>query len=202
MVDPVITAGGFTYERKEISAWFARGKRTDPLTNEELDSTDLIPNRALKSQISDWKDAVARGNVGKTKDQESTPPSVESSGPPGSPGGPVEGKFNVRANAVVVTGLPPEVTVDNFESMFRRYGSIEQSSIGTSNSGTCFGYLRFTDEAAALALEKDSKSGGVRYGEATLVCKLMRRRRPRSPSRIKGTIVALRDHFGFIKPKP
>lgn len=54
MVDPVITVAGFTYERKEISAWFARGKCTDPMTNESLDSTDLIPNRALKSQIREW----------------------------------------------------------------------------------------------------------------------------------------------------
>jgi hypothetical protein len=51
MRDPVITADGQTYERTEIEKWFALGNRTSPLTGEELPSTNLLPNIALRKAI-------------------------------------------------------------------------------------------------------------------------------------------------------
>ena len=51
MTDPVITADGQTYERTEIEKWFALGNRTSPLTGEELPSTNLLPNIALRTVI-------------------------------------------------------------------------------------------------------------------------------------------------------
>jgi hypothetical protein len=51
MRDPVMTADGQTYERAAIEEWFALGKRTSPLTGEELPSTNLLPNIALRKVI-------------------------------------------------------------------------------------------------------------------------------------------------------
>ena len=53
MRDPVITADGQTYERAEIESWFARGKRTSPLTGAELPSTHVTPNIALRHAIQE-----------------------------------------------------------------------------------------------------------------------------------------------------
>ena len=58
--DPVIAADGFSYERREIEAWFGRGKRTSPKTNEELPHTFLMPNRDLKSACQDFLDDVRK----------------------------------------------------------------------------------------------------------------------------------------------
>ena len=46
--DPVMAADGFSYERREIENWFARGKRTSPKTNEELPHVMLVPNREVR----------------------------------------------------------------------------------------------------------------------------------------------------------
>lgn len=43
LVDPVIAADGFTYERKAIEEWIAR-KATSPMTNAPLLHTTLVPN--------------------------------------------------------------------------------------------------------------------------------------------------------------
>ena len=51
MRDPVMTADGQTYERREIASWFALGNRTSPLTGAELPSTNLTPNTALRKAI-------------------------------------------------------------------------------------------------------------------------------------------------------
>jgi len=53
MVDPVITRGGYTYERHMIERWF-RTKRTDPMTNIVLTDKVVIPNIALKQRIEKW----------------------------------------------------------------------------------------------------------------------------------------------------
>ena len=58
--DPVMAADGFSYERREIENWFARGKRTSPKTNEELPHTFLMPNRDLKSTCQDFLDDVRK----------------------------------------------------------------------------------------------------------------------------------------------
>jgi hypothetical protein len=51
MGDPVMTVDGQTYERVEIDKRFALGNRTSPLTGEELPSTNLFPNIALRKII-------------------------------------------------------------------------------------------------------------------------------------------------------
>ncbi len=53
MRDPVITADGHTYERKEIEKWFALGNRTSPLTGAELPSANLTSNIALRKVIQE-----------------------------------------------------------------------------------------------------------------------------------------------------
>ena len=52
---PVVTSNGSTYEKSAILEWFARGKITDPLTNEVLANDTLTPNNALKSIIESFK---------------------------------------------------------------------------------------------------------------------------------------------------
>ena len=56
--DPVIAADGHSYERREIEAWFSRGKRTSPKTNEELPNAFLVPNRHLKAMCQQFLDEV------------------------------------------------------------------------------------------------------------------------------------------------
>lgn len=57
LVEPVIAADGFTYERAAIERWLGMGpQRRSPTTNAPLASRHLTPNRTLASMI------VARGN--------------------------------------------------------------------------------------------------------------------------------------------
>lgn len=51
LVDPVIAADGFTYERYAIEDWLARGNVTSPMTNDPLEHLLLIPNGTVKSAI-------------------------------------------------------------------------------------------------------------------------------------------------------
>lgn len=53
MVDPVFTADGETYEREAIADWL-KTHDTSPNTNETLEHTQLVPNRKMKSQISEF----------------------------------------------------------------------------------------------------------------------------------------------------
>ena len=59
MEDPVNTVDGQTYERYAIQDWFNQGKTTSPMTNEELVSTRLVSNRALKQRIVAWRERNA-----------------------------------------------------------------------------------------------------------------------------------------------
>ena len=54
MIDPVIAKDGCSYERQSITQWLKSNSRS-PTTNEELSCTDLVPNRALRTIIEDWK---------------------------------------------------------------------------------------------------------------------------------------------------
>ena len=56
MDDPVAAKDGHTYERSAIQRWFDQGKRSSPVTNAVMRSTDLVPNHFVKSQISAWRD--------------------------------------------------------------------------------------------------------------------------------------------------
>lgn len=57
MIDPVIAADGFTYERNGIERWFKRGSNVSPMTNQRLVSRNLIPNQALKTLIMQFLEA-------------------------------------------------------------------------------------------------------------------------------------------------
>ena len=54
MIDPVIAADGFSYERSAIERWLM-SHNTSPKTNAQLESRHLIPNRNLKILIEEWK---------------------------------------------------------------------------------------------------------------------------------------------------
>ena len=54
MVDPVIvTETGHTYERSAIEQWLGK-RNTDPCTNVQLRSNNLIPNHSLRSSIQQF----------------------------------------------------------------------------------------------------------------------------------------------------
>ncbi|CAI5488751.1 unnamed protein product [Closterium sp. Naga37s-1] len=55
MVNPVIAADGHTYELVAIQQWLEKSDRS-PMTNVRLPSKALVPNRALKSMILDWRE--------------------------------------------------------------------------------------------------------------------------------------------------
>lgn len=50
MLDPVIAMDGHTYEREAIELWLGL-HRTSPMTNEEMPSNAVVPNRNLKKLI-------------------------------------------------------------------------------------------------------------------------------------------------------
>merc|ERR1719453_1094161 len=51
MTDPVVAQDGHTYERNAIEKWFSKGNLKSPTTGEEMPSTALVPNRAIRAQI-------------------------------------------------------------------------------------------------------------------------------------------------------
>ena len=59
MTDPVITADGYTYEKSAIESWLQQSNRS-PQTNEELEHTNMIPNRVMRSEIYAWVDQKVR----------------------------------------------------------------------------------------------------------------------------------------------
>ncbi|KDO16444.1 hypothetical protein SPRG_18031, partial [Saprolegnia parasitica CBS 223.65] len=58
MRDPVIARDGHSYERAQITRWFQSHRRS-PVTNEELPSTELMPNYSLKQAILEHQAATA-----------------------------------------------------------------------------------------------------------------------------------------------
>ena len=54
MEDPVITPSGITYDKKCIEQWLQK-KAIDPLSKKPLKKEELIPNRALKESIIEYK---------------------------------------------------------------------------------------------------------------------------------------------------
>ena len=55
--DPVTTVLGNTYEREAIERWFEK-HNTDPVTNKNIGSKYLAPNRALKDAVKTYQDSV------------------------------------------------------------------------------------------------------------------------------------------------
>ena len=62
MLDPVVAADGYTYERKAIEEWF-ENNRTSPNTNAWLEDRTLRPNHSMRGQIITWKQHN-QGDVG------------------------------------------------------------------------------------------------------------------------------------------
>lgn len=54
MRDPVIVSTGQTYDRASIVQWMEEGHNTCPNSGQNLTHTRLVPNRALRSLISQW----------------------------------------------------------------------------------------------------------------------------------------------------
>lgn len=57
MLDPVMANDGCTYEREAITAWFQQHGAVSPTTGEAVDTTDLIPNHALRSLLEQLRQA-------------------------------------------------------------------------------------------------------------------------------------------------
>jgi hypothetical protein len=57
MTDPVIVSTtGNTYDRHSIEQWWtSKGSKSEPITNVVQENAVLIPNRALKNTIDEWK---------------------------------------------------------------------------------------------------------------------------------------------------
>ncbi|XP_054800583.1 U-box domain-containing protein 32-like isoform X2 [Prosopis cineraria] len=55
MKDPFIAADGFTYEEDAIRGWLDSGHNTSPMTNLQLEHTNLVPNYALLNAIQEWQ---------------------------------------------------------------------------------------------------------------------------------------------------
>lgn len=62
MTDPVICEDGHTYEKFAIERWL-ESKKTSPKTNQQLFSSTLIPNHALRSAIESWNNSIEQVRV-------------------------------------------------------------------------------------------------------------------------------------------
>ena len=58
MEEPVRAADGFAYEREEISAWLQRSN-VSPMTNLELEHTELEDDVEMRGAIAEWRAAAA-----------------------------------------------------------------------------------------------------------------------------------------------
>ena len=54
MIDPVVSADGYTYERGAIEQWLSSGHDTSPVTKLRLAHTQLTPNHTLRSAGREW----------------------------------------------------------------------------------------------------------------------------------------------------
>ncbi len=58
MQDPVfIVSSGYTYERAAITNIINNGNALDPFTRHPITLEDIMPNRAIKDAIDEWKRA-------------------------------------------------------------------------------------------------------------------------------------------------
>ncbi len=96
MTDPVIAADGFTYERAAIEEHFRRirGPRS-PMTNNMLSSSTLIPNRALKDTIEQWKESQRTQMPASAESSTTTAATKATQRQQSSIGTTTEGKFAV-----------------------------------------------------------------------------------------------------------
>lgn len=55
MIQPLMTRQGQNFERTAIIAWLQIGDGENPITDEPLSPSELIPNRALEEKIAFWR---------------------------------------------------------------------------------------------------------------------------------------------------
>lgn len=55
MKDPHVAADGYTYEAEALRGWLETGHNTSPMTNLQLEHSNLVPNHALRSAIQEWR---------------------------------------------------------------------------------------------------------------------------------------------------
>ncbi|KAI8549806.1 hypothetical protein RHMOL_Rhmol06G0054000 [Rhododendron molle] len=60
MQDPHVAADGYTYELEALRGWLDGGHNTSPMTNLQLPHSNVVPNRALRSAIQEWKQLQQR----------------------------------------------------------------------------------------------------------------------------------------------
>jgi hypothetical protein len=63
MIDPVIAADGYNYEREAITQWL-QTHDTSPKTNEKLDHKNLTTNHDKRSDILDFLDSYPELYIG------------------------------------------------------------------------------------------------------------------------------------------
>ena len=54
MLQPVVAADGYTYERAAILEWRESGKHISPITQEAFSSSVLIENKQIQKQLSEY----------------------------------------------------------------------------------------------------------------------------------------------------
>ena len=72
MKDPVTTVDGHVFERDAITEWFRLGRRTSTMTNMQLPSLVLTPDRPLRAAIEEYmrvRPEIARREVGPSAQQ-------------------------------------------------------------------------------------------------------------------------------------
>jgi len=63
MIDPVVAADGYSYDRKNIAGWFVTHGAVSPVSKEPLDNTNLVSTHAIRDAIADAL-ATARSRRG------------------------------------------------------------------------------------------------------------------------------------------
>lgn len=63
MLDPVLAADGFVYERSAIEQWLAVGRQTSPTTNERLAHPYLTAQVQLRHAIESWLERESKART-------------------------------------------------------------------------------------------------------------------------------------------
>lgn len=62
MIDPVVSADGYTYERSAIARWFETSRKS-PVTGQALPNTDLVPNHSVRTLLKTLIDMTDDGRM-------------------------------------------------------------------------------------------------------------------------------------------
>lgn len=106
MDNPVVAADGYTYERSAITTWLA-DRSTSPMTRERLASSALVPNRALRAAITEWRQAHAAA-VSPRRPEPQPPQAPASPAVPGSADAAAQHAAQLLAHGADASGVRPE----------------------------------------------------------------------------------------------